>query len=269
MGTKPAFLIVGPQKTGTTALFTALAEHPQISAPAKKELHFFNSQTTASKNLTAYFELFPECDRNSITFEATPNYFADPTARWEIYKAELNPKIICILRDPVERFISQYVHFRSLNIIQQSEALQKQKIEREGEQRIQNWLGDAREMEQIIADFDEARSDSNRYFSSGEYIVHLKEWFSLFGRENIYWIDYNELYENSVVTIGMLLKFLNLTQMRLPAGKHNRRIDWIVDVPDVEQTIRPEHRAYLADHFKPLNQALYEFLKHDFNWNVS
>jgi hypothetical protein len=36
-------MIVGAQKSGTSALASFLAQHPQISHSPKKELHFFDS----------------------------------------------------------------------------------------------------------------------------------------------------------------------------------------------------------------------------------
>jgi hypothetical protein len=39
----PNFLIIGAARSGTTALYYGLREHPQVFMPAKKELNFFTS----------------------------------------------------------------------------------------------------------------------------------------------------------------------------------------------------------------------------------
>jgi hypothetical protein len=44
---KPAFLVIGAQKAGTTALYYYLAEHPQISPAREKEVGFFVPELVA------------------------------------------------------------------------------------------------------------------------------------------------------------------------------------------------------------------------------
>lgn len=46
----PDFLIIGPQRTGTTWLSDNLASIPNIFIPSKKELHFFNSLIKKENN---------------------------------------------------------------------------------------------------------------------------------------------------------------------------------------------------------------------------
>ena len=40
--TIPDFIIVGAQKSGTSSLFSYLAQHPQINLPSTKEIHYFD-----------------------------------------------------------------------------------------------------------------------------------------------------------------------------------------------------------------------------------
>ena len=39
----PDFLIIGPQRTGTTWLHRNLKEHPQVFVPFQKEIYYFNN----------------------------------------------------------------------------------------------------------------------------------------------------------------------------------------------------------------------------------
>jgi hypothetical protein len=124
----PDFLIVGPQRTGTTWLHAHLRYHPEIMLAEPKELFFFSSLKTPasrrfqSNELAHYLQFFREplwrvalhqgicvwryrqLYRPKIRGEATASYaaldrdiIADITA--------LNPeiKVVLMIRDPVER----------------------------------------------------------------------------------------------------------------------------------------------------------------------
>ena len=56
----PSFVVAGAQKSGTTFLAAALAQHPQISFSLRKELHYFNNEAHYSKGLReGYLRSFP------------------------------------------------------------------------------------------------------------------------------------------------------------------------------------------------------------------
>ena len=101
----PDFAIVGPPKTGTSALWAWLREHPGVYMPEAKELHFFDAQR--DRGVDWYLELF-EPAGTRLTGEATTTYLAHPSAIREL--AELNPdiRIVAVVRDPVDRAWSQY-----------------------------------------------------------------------------------------------------------------------------------------------------------------
>src|SRR3984957_761696 len=104
--------IVGTQKGGTTALFEFLSEHRQISTPrALKEVHFFDNEAAFAAgrpDYDAYEALFRSDSYTIVKIEATPVYMYWLPAAARL--AEYNPdtKLILILRDPVERAVSQW-----------------------------------------------------------------------------------------------------------------------------------------------------------------
>jgi len=124
----PDFLIVGPQRTGTTWLHAHLRFHPQIFLSEPKEIFFFSRLKTPSHSgfqsaeLEWYLRFFRdppwrwaaktalslwkyhELYRPVVRGEATASYAAlDRDVVGEI--AALNPdvKVIMMIRDPVER----------------------------------------------------------------------------------------------------------------------------------------------------------------------
>ena len=121
--TTPDFLIVGAARSGTTALYYYLKQHPQLFLPEVKEPCFF---TFADKkpdfiqgkfaftvtDQSAYKALFSKAKANQLKGEvSTPYLFLHDISISNIYKYHHSPeqiKIIIILRNPIERAFSQY-----------------------------------------------------------------------------------------------------------------------------------------------------------------
>lgn len=124
----PDFLIIGPQRTGTTWLHAHLRSHPEIFLSEPKELYFFSSLKTrdpkrfVSDDLSWYLQFFRDplwrwavktgaslwkhhrFYRPRVRGEATASYAAiDPDVIADI--TALNPelKAILMIRNPVER----------------------------------------------------------------------------------------------------------------------------------------------------------------------
>ena len=127
----PDFLIIGPQRTGTTWLYHNLKQHPQIFLPRVKETYFFstlgqpNHPQRRFETLEDYLRVmrdsprrfakktydslrkFREFYRPAVRGEATATY-AKLTREVIEQITEINPNIraILMLRDPVERALS-------------------------------------------------------------------------------------------------------------------------------------------------------------------
>jgi hypothetical protein len=124
----PDFLIVGPQRTGTTWLHAHLRYHPEIMLAEPKELFFFSSLKTPasrrfhSNELAHYLQFFREplwrvalhqaicvwryrqLYRPKIRGEATASYAVlDRDIIAEISALKPNLKVILMIRNPVER----------------------------------------------------------------------------------------------------------------------------------------------------------------------
>jgi hypothetical protein len=124
----PDFLIVGPQRTGTTWLHANLRYHPQIMLSEPKELFFFSALKTPqsprfrSAELEWYLRFFREplwrvLLRNAISIwryreiyrptirgEATASYAAlDRDVIEDITRLKPDIKAVLMIRDPIER----------------------------------------------------------------------------------------------------------------------------------------------------------------------
>jgi hypothetical protein len=124
----PNFLIVGPQRTGTTWLHAHLRSHPEVFLAEPKELYFFSSLKTrdpkrfVSDELSWYLQYFRDplwrrVAKNGLSWwkhrqryaprvrgEATASYAAlDPDVIADV--VALNPavKAILMIRNPIDR----------------------------------------------------------------------------------------------------------------------------------------------------------------------
>ena len=107
------FLIGGVQKAGTTALARYLAGHPQLALPQRKEAHVFDdpgfgADWDRARIDREYARHFDAGSDDRLHGDATPIYLFHPTLVELI--AAYNPAMrwIVLLRDPLERAISQY-----------------------------------------------------------------------------------------------------------------------------------------------------------------
>lgn len=122
----PAFIIVGTQKGGTSALSALLDHHPWMRSSWYFEPHFFDFDEVMLQYkfrlddpeatckllrtyLQGYFDLkvlrkYP----NLLAFEKTPSYILTPNAHKRIKATVPWAKIIVTLRNPVDRLISQH-----------------------------------------------------------------------------------------------------------------------------------------------------------------
>lgn len=106
---RPHFLGIGAQKAGTTTLFKLLASHAEISVPRKKEVHYFT--LNYCRGIDWYSGCFDWSDSvGRLRGEVTPYYLYHPFALERIRRDLPGVKLLVLLRDPVERCLSQYFH---------------------------------------------------------------------------------------------------------------------------------------------------------------
>lgn len=109
-GDLPSFVICGAAKAGTTSLFHYLMEaSSQIRPPVRKEVNYFSD--LHALGIDFYRRFFPVLNDGEITGEASPTYMLYHKSAARIGKT-LGPdvKLIFVLRDPVDRAISEYQH---------------------------------------------------------------------------------------------------------------------------------------------------------------
>lgn len=104
----PNFFVIGAGRSGTTFIYQALCEHPQVYSPGFKETFYFNRLFHKGKDW--YGSLYHDADaaRHKAIGDFTMEYYLFPETAKRIRSLIPNPKIICTLREPVERVFDHY-----------------------------------------------------------------------------------------------------------------------------------------------------------------
>ncbi|RYX85302.1 sulfotransferase [bacterium] len=185
----PNFIIIGAAKAGTTAIYHYLNQHPQVYLTPLKETNYFalrgqqlNFQgpgddlyvnrlsITAPEAYRAQFDGV----RDEIAIgEASPLYLYHPLVAGRIHEELPDTKIIAILRDPVSRAYSAYLH-----------------LIRDGREPHRDFETAMNHEQQRIADNWE---HIWHYVSMGRYYEQLQRYYDLFPAENIKTYLYREL----------------------------------------------------------------------------
>lgn len=253
----PDFLIIGMQKSGSSALYDYIIRHPDIYPALRKETHFFELEM-GKRSYRSYFPtyfkkfLISKIQRKEFrTGEATPNYTFFPFCAKKIYKKIPKAKFIVILRNPVDRAYSQY----QMKVRKHQENLSfEEGIEHEKE-RLQRKEG--------VSDIEYYNSDNFNqyaYLSRGLYAEQLKIWFKLFPKDQFFLVSTEELENNEPDILNKIFDFLDLPKFTLKEVEK-------VFVGDYESKMKDETRKKLIKYFKLHNEKLYKMIGRKFDWD--
>jgi hypothetical protein len=257
LGALPDFLIIGAEKAGTTFLYWALCQHPEIEPASEKELHFFDTRKWSNRGVGWYRSQFPapawRDGRKVVTGEASPYYLFHPSSARRASVTVPDVKLIALLRNPVDRAYSAYNH----KVAAGQEPLSFEEALAEEDERT------AGEMEKMLSD-ESYYSRSIRvhaYRSRGIYVDQLQRWHKHFGPEQLLVLRSEDLFADPVATMDVVEEFLELPKFEIDIAslteKRNSRTFRPMD---------PSTRQRLEQFYKPHNRRLYEYLGVDFDW---
>jgi hypothetical protein len=236
-GALPGFLIIGAQRCGTTSLHSYLAAHPQVRAASGKELQYFSLHYGRGERW--YRGHFPPPAPGLVSFEASPLYLFHPHAAERVAATLPEGRYIALLRDPVERAWSHYLHTRSYGHepLEFADALAAEST------RLQTPDGWRR----------------YSYAARGHYAEQLSRWFEHVPRERVHVIRSEDLYADPAEVYAGVLAFLGLDPFAPPEfAVHTRRAERSGPPPDAAHSLR--------EHFAPHNARLADLLAWPAPW---
>jgi len=183
---KPNFIVIGAARSGTTSIFHYMKNHPGIVLSEIKELNFFSNEKYWSKGSDWYERRFKSSKKNPVAIgEASTSYTQSPFSpdvAERIYNYDPDMKLIYIVRDPVERFVSQY--------------LQRTKAGSE-----------TREFNELFFNLEDVF-----YAWQGRYYYQLSNYLSYFDKDQILVISFDEIKQDTPSVVERLFNFLGVKQ---------------------------------------------------------
>ena len=200
----PNFLVIGAPKSGTTALYNFLRQHPQVYMSPNKEPRFFACDArpldyrgpfenglinkTSIWKREHYAALFGGARDELALGEATPSYLWFPGTPERIQALLPHARLVAVLRQPADRAFSHYMMHRRDG----REPLSFEDALRAEPQRLAaNWY-------------------YGRYRLAGYYHRHLSRYYELFPREQIRVYLYDDLVRDAAALLRDIFRFLGV-----------------------------------------------------------
>ena len=220
----PNFMCIGAAKSGTTSLYDILRQHSDVYIPDFKEPHFFDVPDNYIKGVEWYSKAYYKRVKNEKCIgDFTPTYFFDKEAPKRIYSdLGRDVKFIIILRNPVDRAYSQYLHMKRdrFELLSFKEALSYESEMLNEANKKQDYLSKIR----------------FSYVQQGLYAQMLSEYFKYFPKENFLILNFEqEFVGQRKESIKNILLFLNIKNENLDIDMVSNiaskaRFIWLKDI---------------------------------------
>lgn len=205
------FLVIGAQKSGTTALFEYLRSHPRIMMPPGKEAPFFTNTELYGHDLRRFIhEAVGNVSDTSICGKVTPHYMTEPSVPARIHNLLPDVKLISILRNPIDRAIS---HYR----MTVRRGLEKRSIDQAFHELMQPELAETARM--LPPHLENERLC---YLAWSEYGRILEQYRILFPPDQLLILLTEELERDPAGTLDRILEFIGLAAGFRPANLGKR-----------------------------------------------
>jgi hypothetical protein len=196
----PNLFVIGAAKAGTTALYSYLAQHPQVFLSRVKEPEFFSKEEYYARGLDWYQNWhFEGAEDYPVRAEATPHYLywsekVAPRIK-EAYR-ERPVKFIVSFRDPVSRAYSMYWNMvrEGIEDLDFDEALRVEE----------------RRLKQNRNELYQLGLMAYGYSAGSRYASLLQPYLELFSPENFFFVFQDDLRSRANETCKEIFEFLGI-----------------------------------------------------------
>jgi hypothetical protein len=259
LNAQPDFIIIGAQKAGTTSLYTWMTAHPDVLAARRKEPQFFNRRYDAEP-VRSYWLDFPSRLRMAmlravrrravVTGEASTLYLPDPLVPARVAPVLPDVKLIAILREPVDRAISNYwmEHNRGNEPLSLDEAMRQEPL---------RGAPDVDRMGAVNAARKPVRAWG--YLTRSRYAEQLERWLEHYPRSQLLILEFDDLARDPLGVYRRALEFIGVDPDAAPPPRFDTRN------AGARSTTDPATVEWLRDQFAEPNRALRDLVGIDYN----
>lgn len=194
----PNLIIAGAHKAATTSLYTYLAAHPDVYGSGKKEIDYFTPlrYKEQPENIENYERFFANRKNEKYAIDASPAYmYGGKLLRDKMLEVLPPHKVIIILREPVDRFLSNYNWLRAKLFIPPEESFEVF-------------------IQKCIQEMGKPLKDNNFYRRSieeGMYIDFVPDWVDVY-KNDIKIIYFEKLISEPKAVMVELAKWLDIDE---------------------------------------------------------
>lgn len=256
----PDFIIIGAMKCATSTLHDQLGANQGFYMSTPKEPYFFSDDPIYAKGIDWYRSLFADAEPTDLCGESTTHYTklpVHPNSLPRMLEHVPNAKLIYVMRHPIDRLVSQFVH-------QWSER-------------------------QITVDINEAIHRHEELIAYSKYCAQLTPFLDTYGPDKILPVFFDHLRTHPDEELARVGRFLNapitpvwrddLEQSNVSSARLKKVpvLDMLVDAPGlshlrkalVPQSVRDRVKGSLQMSERPeLNPASLEMLQQTFDQDL-
>ena len=271
----PTLFIVGARKGGTTSLYQYVSKHPNFTGikldmgPMAGEMSYFSTQNYCRKgSWKKYQRMFPN---GSMSGDSSVANLVHCSVPQRIFRScGKKAKIVMLLRNPIDRIRSNYLmraRFGTTVHHNLTEAVKWNILTLLSMVKIQEIINVSQTWEKFLCLF---KPSSNMIFE-GLYYVHLHNWLCNFPRENIMVMNSEEFFANPSQSLRQIFGFVGLnpldegTLMSFTSEVYNQGRYNDKDMHSYQ--LSDWDRKMLLTVYKPFNEALFDLLNWNTDWN--
>jgi hypothetical protein len=250
----PSFFVAGAAKSGTTSLHVYLDQHPDIFMSKPKEPFFFEAEYDRGPGYY-YRRYFGGWNGQREVGESRHRNLYLPYIPARIHDYNPQARILAILRNPAERTISHWWHWRSRG----EEPLALFDALQVDLERIRNGgrIFTPDQISQYAIRVDQGFGVFRTYLDTGYYLEQLLRYAELFGRSRLHVVLAEDLFGDPEPTMAGIFSFLGVDSAIAGRLKYDVYND---AVPGKDREVAQDAWKWLIAHYEPQNRKLEEFI---------
>ena len=254
----PDFIIAGEAKCGTTSLYRYLVAHPDVLPADRKEPYNFIDYPDSMAMCRSHYPFVATCwwrrrflRRDCVTGEASAEYFSRRYVAEKIAEKLPDVRIIILLRDPVQRALSDWNMLKDAGVLTGSfEDIVDKSI---------RWLSD-NDLRPILMDAGQVEHSPIRLVLRGIYVDNLQRWMKHFDRNHLRIYSSEHFFNNTAEVTGDIFRFIEVGPYQHSDSRRYREGKYSTG----------EHATALrklSEFYAPFNEELFTLLGRRLPWD--